>query len=449
MTEGGRRKSDVSDTIPGENTQPIRREDTALPYSPSAVKRVSGFNPLASTNTQPWFGPHGGATPELPRNSAPEDLRSLETQHPSIRATVPVLPMGVPAGVGAHRKDPELSRTLAAELATISVPQATMPLTTERVASVLKDHERLSGVDVNSLVHSTNEELLRLLEVVLAAEKAQASLVKDLLQSFQRDGRKLKKAWRCDVTGGLNKTGYLTLANAAFDRASSTETPFSLIILDLNFLKAVNDNLGEKYGDVVLKLVHDVAVTELQRAGLSVYSADNKEGNVLVSKYGGDEYGVCLPGMTLERAADLAEKIRKAVEKGDFEVDMPRGYAALAPSTINGAVLQAEPDCPNYKDIHKRAASLHSVAKKRYGRNIIVRGALETEDGLDYVMVTPEDRYEPETPDRYATSNANTADMNGLPMPLKRMIRGFIDMLKGIHGLFGGGKKPKKALPKD
>lgn len=438
----GNDRPDIKDTLDGMGA-PVSDQ------LPAMRVENSGFDPLRSTSHRPWFDGGRGATPEMPQEGIPDDLPAGIKAHPMTRPTVPVSPKSGAAGARSHRRKSDLSRTYVAQLGQDTVGSTIQPLTNERVARVLKNHERVSHVDVDHLATAGREELLRVLRIVLEDGEETASLANDLLQAHQREGRKLKRAWRCDVTGGLNKTGYMALVNAAFDRCMANNVPVSLAILDLNFLKAVNDNLGEKYGDVILKLVHDTIITELQRAGLSIYSEDNKEeGSVLVSKYGGDEYGVFLPGMELEEAAELAEKIRKAVEYANYEVDMPRGYEGMAPSTINGAVLQAEPNCPNYKDLHKRAAALHAKAKKEDGRNIIVRGAAEYEEGNKYVMVTPEDRYEPQTPERYTTSNANSLDLNGLPMSLKRMVRGGVHMIIGVYHFFAGDKKPKKALEK-
>jgi diguanylate cyclase (GGDEF)-like protein len=78
------------------------------------------------------------------------------------------------------------------------------------------------------------------------------------------------------------------------------ERPASLLVLDLDSFKAVNDALGHEAGDRLLRSVAQAIQGCVRRADL-------------VARLGGDEFGVLLAGATAEEAAAVAEKIRAAV----------------------------------------------------------------------------------------------------------------------------------------
>ena len=141
-------------------------------------------------------------------------------------------------------------------------------------------------------------------------------------------------------------------------RALATVRPpvparLSLMFIDLDYFKAVNDTAGHAAGDEVL--VHVARVLEAQ-----VRQTDT------VGRLGGDEFAVLLPGCTAERAAVIAEKIRAAVHAWQpefqgqgFQLGTSIGYVELNDS---------------YADI---AAALHAAdtacyQAKRGGRNRVV-----------------------------------------------------------------------------
>ncbi len=101
------------------------------------------------------------------------------------------------------------------------------------------------------------------------------------------------------------------LANrASFDRALSDMVrdfrernyPFSLLMIDIDDFKKVNDTYGHQAGDKVLK--------EIAREIRSTLRARD-----VVARYGGEEFAVLLPGTTFGQAIRIAERLRKNIEK--------------------------------------------------------------------------------------------------------------------------------------
>lgn len=90
-----------------------------------------------------------------------------------------------------------------------------------------------------------------------------------------------------------------------FARVKRYHTDVSLIMLDIDHFKRINDTFGHQAGDFVLM--------ELAKAvKMMVRSAD------VVARYGGEEFVICLPETNLEKARYSAERVREAVEKKCF-----------------------------------------------------------------------------------------------------------------------------------
>jgi two-component system cell cycle response regulator len=92
-----------------------------------------------------------------------------------------------------------------------------------------------------------------------------------------------------------------------FDRSKRYGSPLSLIMLDIDLFKKVNDDYGHTQGDVVLREVADILRKSTREVDL-------------LARYGGDEFVVILPETQSKNAALLAERIRLAVRNHAFRV---------------------------------------------------------------------------------------------------------------------------------
>ena len=119
-----------------------------------------------------------------------------------------------------------------------------------------------------------------------------------------------------DVLTGLLNHG--TFAPAARRRSIDAGEPFSLVMLDLDRFKPVNDGMGHQAGDLLLRQVADAIVAA---------SRDSDR----VFRYGGDEFAVLLPRTDGEHVGPIAERVRAAVE-GRRRARLRPGAAARAPS---------------------------------------------------------------------------------------------------------------------
>lgn len=111
-----------------------------------------------------------------------------------------------------------------------------------------------------------------------------------------------KLAFSDSLTGLYNRRYIIEKLPVDLLNAAMLSTEVSVIIADIDFFKAVNDNFGHLAGDLTLKTVAESLSGCLKR------SSD------WIARYGGDEFLICMPGANLETTKAAAEGMRKAVE---------------------------------------------------------------------------------------------------------------------------------------
>jgi len=135
------------------------------------------------------------------------------------------------------------------------------------------------------------------------------NLVSNELTMILDNARLYEGAKRMAITDGLTKIYnhrfFQELFEKEFKRASRYNSTFSLIMLDIDLFKRLNDTYGHLYGDEILK---DMAT--LVKGCLRTMD--------ILARYGGEEFAILLPETDLEDAILTAERIRMAVENHDF-----------------------------------------------------------------------------------------------------------------------------------
>lgn len=150
-------------------------------------------------------------------------------------------------------------------------------------------------------------------------------------------------AIRDGLTGLYNHRHFWELLEREVELARRYERPLSLIFLDIDDFKMVNDTLGHPQGDVVLKTLADYLVKTVRHADLAC-------------RYGGEEFVVILSQTPLEQALALAERLRLGISqiplhlKGqELSITVSLGVAELAPQTTNGESLVHAADTALYR----------------------------------------------------------------------------------------------------
>jgi diguanylate cyclase (GGDEF)-like protein/PAS domain S-box-containing protein len=109
------------------------------------------------------------------------------------------------------------------------------------------------------------------------------------------------------LTGLYNRGSFDEKLKEEINRSQRYDRNISLLLIDIDFFKKVNDTYGHQAGDEVLKSI----------AGMISDSVRNSD---YVARYGGEEFVVILPETALEEAIELAERIRMIIEEKEFKV---------------------------------------------------------------------------------------------------------------------------------
>ncbi len=104
-----------------------------------------------------------------------------------------------------------------------------------------------------------------------------------------------------DLTGVLNMRAFMALAEHVARQAERYARPFSVLMIDSDSLKSVNDTLGHEAGNRLLRITVQCIQGQLRQTDQ-------------VARYGGDEFVVLLPETPCSGAVGVAERIRKSVE---------------------------------------------------------------------------------------------------------------------------------------
>ena len=109
------------------------------------------------------------------------------------------------------------------------------------------------------------------------------------------------------LTKLFNRTTFLTAFAAEFQRSQRHKRPLSVLMLDIDYFKSINDRYGHHVGDSVLQKISAIFKEEVRKVDL-------------IGRIGGEEFAVLLPETDLAGARKVAEKIRTRINKHPIEL---------------------------------------------------------------------------------------------------------------------------------
>jgi diguanylate cyclase len=172
------------------------------------------------------------------------------------------------------------------------------------------------------------------------------------LSQKQRD---LERLTRQDgLTGLFNRNTFVELSRRELDRAQRQGSSTTILLLDLDHFKRVNDTWGHPGGDAVLRQVATLA-------SATVRSTD------LVGRLGGEEFIVLLPNTSAEAGRKLAEKLRHRLES----TPVPWERSSISVTASIGLASTTAAEKRDFDTLYTEADKALYLAKQR-GRNRVV-----------------------------------------------------------------------------
>jgi diguanylate cyclase (GGDEF)-like protein len=154
------------------------------------------------------------------------------------------------------------------------------------------------------------------------------------------------------LTKSMTRHQFFNIAESEFRRFSRYRRQLSVLVLDADHFKNVNDTYGHYVGDLVLR-------------NLSLVVLEQKRAQDTFGRLGGEEFGLLLPETGLEPAKVVAERVQKAWEQTPCNVD-----GRLIYSTVSIGIAEANAQDKSFEDVLRRADRMMYKAKEA-GRNRI------------------------------------------------------------------------------
>jgi diguanylate cyclase (GGDEF)-like protein len=155
------------------------------------------------------------------------------------------------------------------------------------------------------------------------------------------------------LTKSLTRHQFFNIAETEFLRFSRYHRQFSILVLDADHFKSINDTYGHYAGDLVLR-------------NLSLVILEQKRTQDTFGRLGGEEFGLLLPETNLAQAVVVAERVQKTWAQTPCTVD-----DKVIHSTVSIGVAQATEEDTSFEDVLRRADRMMYKAKEA-GRNRVV-----------------------------------------------------------------------------
>ena len=193
-----------------------------------------------------------------------------------------------------------------------------------------------------NLPENYNDEIGELMANTQGALKKLHSMIHSMHELSIRD----------ELTGLYNRRFFVEQAEQLLSRAQRYGEPLTLIFIDMDNFKQVNDHFSHTVGDQTLRQVAELM-------------SDTARGSDLTARLGGDEFVVVFPNTPLSRAMHLCERLRANLERYDWTPLL----GSMVP-TMSIGVAEAQKDDTVDMLIDRADANLHKA--KLEGRNQVI-----------------------------------------------------------------------------
>jgi diguanylate cyclase len=267
----------------------------------------------------------------------------------------------------SYIQDNETLDSIRQELALII---SNMRLDMERSGGALSSYaarltQFLNMLGTSPSRHMMETEVKKVIDDTRAVEEshrqheAQIAQISSELESIRSELAEVKQASLIDsLTGISNRKSFDTRLEQTIGAAREDGSVLSLLLVDIDNFKLINDSYGHLVGDKVLRFVASTM-------------KKNIKGNDVVARFGGEEFAVILPHTDLAGAYTVAEQIRQAISSSRLK-DLHTGKAYSRVTVSVGIAGYGRNDLPN--ELVERADQALYAAKNG-GRNRVERAA--------------------------------------------------------------------------
>ena len=228
--------------------------------------------------------------------------------------------------------------------------------------------------DGHAQVHAIEAEIrtaeggIRIIKLIVGALPWEGNPVVQLLLQDVTDLKLIQEELRRltvtdELTGAYNRRHAFSVADILFGSPPSAGSPFALAVLDIDHFKRINDTHGHASGDTALKTLVGT-IREIL--------ADKQYQSTTFARIGGEEFLILLPGLTVEEASSLCERMRLAIAARP--VLTPAGTFNM---TVSIGLSSRRGEC-SFDEMFSMADGALYEAKKG-GRNRVEWAALDQE----------------------------------------------------------------------
>lgn len=218
------------------------------------------------------------------------------------------------------------------------------------------DHFFKVGIDPFTLNAATSAQLIVHALGLASGIQLQSYRRKSFKAYMQEKDAKETAAYLANIdplTKSMTRRQFFNIAETEFLRFARYRRQFSILVLDADNFKNINDTYGHYAGDLVLR-------------SLSLVILEQKRAQDTYGRLGGEEFGLLLPETKLDQAIIVARRVQTAWEQTPCKVD-----EAVIHSTVSIGVAEAGPEDKSFEDLLKRADRMMYKAKEA-GRNRVM-----------------------------------------------------------------------------
>ncbi|MBN1766066.1 MAG: diguanylate cyclase [Sedimentisphaerales bacterium] len=176
-----------------------------------------------------------------------------------------------------------------------------------------------------------------------------------ILQMIGLQEKLVAQANTDELTGLSNRRHFHEILEREVLQAKIKGSSLSVIMLDIDHFKSINDTFGHLGGDIVLKRLAKIIQS-------NIYPLD------IAARYGGEEFVIVMPETPLERAVQAGEKLRHVIQNMDWKISTE---PIMITSSLGVASTNSSNPLDSF-DLVKRADIALYTAKRR-GRNRVIR----------------------------------------------------------------------------